>query len=91
MGLGRSLAWIAGSTPAGAMDVSVVSTVCVVRWRSLRQADHSSRGVLPSAVCQCAIAKPRKQGEPSQLEAAHEENAPLTIQKKEARTALRVF
>jgi len=25
--------------------------LCVVRWRSLRRADHSSRGVLPSAVC----------------------------------------
>jgi hypothetical protein len=33
----------------------------VVRYRSLRRADHSSRGVLPSVVCPMSvIAKPRK-------------------------------
>jgi hypothetical protein len=32
----------------------------VVRYRSLRRADHSSRGVLPSVVCLSVIAKPRK-------------------------------
>jgi len=25
--------------------------LCVVRWRSVRRADHSSRGVRPSVVC----------------------------------------
>jgi hypothetical protein len=25
--------------------------LCVGRWRSLRRADHSSRGVLPKVVC----------------------------------------
>ena len=39
---GRSLAGILGSNPAGGMDVCLLS---------LRRADHSSRGVLPSAVC----------------------------------------
>ena len=46
---GRSLAGIAGSNPAGGMDMSLVSVVCC--QRSLRQADHSSRGVLPSVAC----------------------------------------
>ena len=27
--------------------------LCVVRYSSLRRADHSSRGVLPSVVCHC--------------------------------------
>ena len=31
-----------------AVDISLLSLLCVVRWRSLRRADHSSRGVLPS-------------------------------------------
>ena len=47
---GRSLAGIAGSNPAGGMDVSSVS---VVRYRSLQQADHSSRGILSTVVCHC--------------------------------------
>ena len=28
---------------------------CVVRWRSLRRADHSSRGVLPTAASLCDL------------------------------------
>ena len=51
---GRSLLEIVGSNPAGAMDVCLL---CVVRYRSLGRADHSSRGVLPSV-----IVKPRKRG-----------------------------
>jgi len=46
----RSFAGIAGSNPAGAMDISVVSIVCVVR--SLRRAIYYSRVVLPNVVCQ---------------------------------------
>jgi hypothetical protein len=34
--------------------------LCVVRYRSLRQADHSSRGVLPSVVCLSVILNPRQ-------------------------------
>jgi hypothetical protein len=41
------------------MDVSLLSVLCVVRQRSLRWADHSSRGVLPSVVCLSVIVKPR--------------------------------
>jgi hypothetical protein len=33
--------------------LSIVSVVCVVRYRSLRQADQSSRGVLPTVVRRC--------------------------------------
>ena len=47
----RSLAGVADSNPAGVMDVSLVNVMCVVRQRSQRQADHSSRGVLPTVVC----------------------------------------
>ena len=36
---------------------SVVSAVCVVRKRSLRWADHSSRGVLQNMECLCVISK----------------------------------
>jgi hypothetical protein len=33
------------------MDVCLLYSVCVVRYRSLRRADSSSRRVLPSVVC----------------------------------------
>ena len=37
--------------------------LCVVRWyRSLRRADPSSRGVIPSVVCLSMIVKPRQWG-----------------------------
>jgi hypothetical protein len=48
---GRSLAGIVGSNPAGGMDVCLLWMLCVVRYRSLRRANHSSREVLPSVVC----------------------------------------
>ena len=48
----RSLAGIAGSNPAGGMDVCLLWMLCVVRQRSLRRADPSSREVLP-CVCVC--------------------------------------
>ena len=47
---GRSLAGIAGSNPTGGRDVCLLWVLRDVRWRSLRQTDHSSRGVLPSMV-----------------------------------------
>jgi hypothetical protein len=33
------------------MDICLLWVLCVVRWRSLRRAGPSSRGVLPSVVC----------------------------------------
>jgi hypothetical protein len=50
----RSLVGIAGSNPAGGMDVCLLSVWCVVRYRSLLPADPSSRGVL-SHVCVCFL------------------------------------
>jgi hypothetical protein len=32
------------------MDVCLLRMLCVVRWRSLRRADHSPVGVLPCGV-----------------------------------------
>ena len=45
---GRSLAGIAGSNAAGGLDVCLLWVLCVVRLKSLRRPDHSSRGVFPS-------------------------------------------
>ena len=47
---GRSFAGIMGSNPAGCMDIC--RECCVLSRRGLRQADNSSRGVLPIVVCQ---------------------------------------
>ena len=49
----RSPAEIMGSNPTGAMDVCLLLVLCVVRSRSLRRADHSSRGVLPTVKRRC--------------------------------------
>ena len=57
----RSLAANAGSNPAGGMDACLFRVLCVVRERSVRRVDHSSRGVLPNVVCRLrVIVKPRK-------------------------------
>ena len=62
---GRSLAGIAGSNPAGGIDVRLLLMSCVVRLRSLRPADHSSRGVLPSVVRLSVIVQPMKRPWPT--------------------------
>jgi len=51
-GCGRRLAVIAGSNLAGLCMSCLLWVLCVVRYRSLRRADHSSRGVL-LIVCLC--------------------------------------
>jgi len=43
---GSSLAGIVGLNPAGGMNICLLWVLCVVRYRSLCRADHSSRGVL---------------------------------------------
>jgi hypothetical protein len=48
---GRSPAGIAGSNSAEGMEVFLLRVLCVVR--SLRRADPSSRGVLPTVVGPC--------------------------------------
>ena len=61
---GRSPAGIAGSNPAGGMDVSLSLSLlwmlCVVRYRSLWWDDHSSGGDLPIFVCLSMISKPQQ-------------------------------
>jgi hypothetical protein len=47
---GRSPVEIVGSNPTGGMDVCLLWVLCVVSERSLRGADHLSRGVLPTEV-----------------------------------------
>jgi hypothetical protein len=42
-----------GSNPTGGMDICLLWVSCVVRYRSLRRADRSSRGVLPTVVRRC--------------------------------------
>ena len=45
------------------MDVCLLWVLCVVRKRSLRRADHSSRGVLPTVVRRCVWSrKPQEWG-----------------------------
>jgi hypothetical protein len=39
------------SNPAGGMDICLLGLLCLVRQRSRRRADHSSRGGLPILVC----------------------------------------
>ena len=47
--------WVRGCLLAGGMDVCLFSVLCVVTYRSLWQANHFFRGVLPSVVCLCDL------------------------------------
>jgi hypothetical protein len=51
----RQLAcWDCGfESPQGDMDVCLLWVLCIVRWRSLRRFDLSSRAVLPTVACRC--------------------------------------
>jgi hypothetical protein len=51
-----------GSNPTGGMDVFLLWILCIVRQRSLRRTDHSSRGVLPSVVCRCVWSRNLRNG-----------------------------
>jgi hypothetical protein len=57
---GRSSAGIAVSNSTGGLDGCLSWVLLVVRYRSLRRADHSSRGVLLSAACQSVFSKPQQ-------------------------------
>jgi hypothetical protein len=48
---GRSVVEIVGSSRAGGVDVCLLCLLCVVGYGSLRRADHSFKGILPSVVC----------------------------------------
>jgi hypothetical protein len=52
---GCSLVGISGSNPAAGMDDCLLWVLYVVRLRSLRRADHSTREFLPSVVCLSVI------------------------------------
>ena len=43
--------------PQGTRLSRLLWVLCVVRYMSLRQADHSSRGVIPNLVSRCVIVK----------------------------------
>jgi hypothetical protein len=43
----------ASSNPAWSKDGCLLCALCVVMQRSLRRADPSSRGVVPTVVCHC--------------------------------------
>jgi hypothetical protein len=55
----RSLAEIVDSNAAGDMDVCLFWVLGVVKYRSLRRADHSIGGVLPNVMYLTVIVKPR--------------------------------
>jgi len=58
---GRLFAAIAGSNPAGGLDVCLMWVLCVAKYKSLCRADPSSRGVLQHLECPMnVIAKSRK-------------------------------
>ena len=57
---GRSPAEIAGSNPTRDMDFSLVTFVCCQVERSMRRADHSSRGGLPNVMYLNVIVKSQK-------------------------------
>jgi hypothetical protein len=59
LGCARSFAGIVVSIPAVCMDVCLLWLLCVVRYRPVRQADHSSRGVLSSVASLSVTVKPR--------------------------------
>ena len=66
-------AWFAGIAClnlASSMDVCHLWVLCFVKQGSLRQADHSSSGVLLSVVCLSVIVKPRQWRSPGPLRAA---------------------
>ena len=52
-GCGHSPADIVGSNPAGGIDSFSLVYCCVLSGRSLRRADHSSRGVLLTVMSRC--------------------------------------
>ena len=57
---GRSLAGIAGSNPAGSIDVCQLSMFRVLSRRSLQRANPSSRKVLPNVMCHCVWRRKHK-------------------------------
>ena len=77
---GRLVVGISGSNPVRGMDFCLLWVFCVVKFKSLRRADHSSRGVLQSVVCLSVISKPRQERELSSLLlSSHEKKNVISI------------
>jgi len=55
---GRSLVGIVSLNRAGGMVLCPLRLFYIARYRSLRRANYSSRGVVPSVVCLSVIVKP---------------------------------
>ena len=78
---GHSIVGIAGSNPTvGIERLSFV--LCVVRYRCLQWADHSSRGVLSSVVCLSVISKTQQRGGLDPLELKNHEKKKYKNKKK---------
>jgi len=60
---GSSPTEIVVSNPTGGMDVCLLWVLCVERERSLRRADHSSRGVLLAVMRRCVWSRNLKNEE----------------------------
>jgi hypothetical protein len=85
---GRSPAAFVGSHTTGGMDVCLLCGLCVVRQRSLRRTDHSSREVLPGCGASlCVIKKPRVREGHSPRWAAEPEKIINNIQPKQRENA----
>jgi hypothetical protein len=77
---GRSLTRIVGSNPTGGMDICLLLVLCVVRLRSLRRADPSSRGVLPSMIClKCDRESSTKRGGPGPYRAVEQKEKKIMV------------
>ena len=59
VGLRPLACWDFGFESRRGVEVCLLTVLCVVRYRSLHQADHSARVFLPSVVCLCVIVKHR--------------------------------
>ena len=59
---GLSLAGISGLNHPAGIDVCHLRVLRIFKYRSLRQADHSTRGVLPSVVCLSVIEETQRGG-----------------------------
>jgi hypothetical protein len=59
--------WHCWFQSARGVDICLLWVLCVVTYKSLLRADHSSRGVLPNVVCLSVVVKPRQWGVPGPL------------------------
>ena len=80
---GRSRAGIVGLNPTGGVDVCFLWLSCFVSLRSLRWANHSSIGVLPSVVYLSVIVKFRPWEDPGPLGGGNAMNKSVYVYMKQ--------